>query len=212
MLFIIGVGPGDPSLITLRGLAMLKKCDKILAWRSVAERVRQYLEDREVYYLTYANQDALLQEAIVQSKLLDVCILAHGDPMVSDWELLERVRRGGGQPIVINGVSSINVALERLGLDLAHVVFLTHHASNPQPLDEVLLLVKKRVLLIFPPPKGLRETARVLLEKIGNCRAEVLQDLTLPSERRWGGDLVNLAVLDEEFSDLSILAVDCRDY
>lgn len=129
--------------------------------------------------------------------------------MVSDWELLERVKKAGGRFVVINGVSSVNVALERLGLDLAHVIFLTLHARDPQSLDDVLPLVKKRVLLIFPPPTGVSEMGKALLEKVGNCRVEILQNLTLNNESRWSGDLIALENLGE-ISDLSIMAVDCR--
>jgi len=209
MLYVVGVGPGDPSLATLKALDTIRRCKVVLGWRSVVERFKHLLDGKEVVYLTYGNQEAELRRAAERAAGDEVCLLVHGDPLVSDWELLERVRALGVDFEVVNGVSSVNVALGRVGLDLAQVVFLTMHASRPQDVAEVACVAKSRALVIFPPPGGIRRLAEALISLgMGKCRAVVLENLTLPGERVWRGSVEEMAELDA--GDLTAVVVDCR--
>ncbi|MGC9131342.1 MAG: SAM-dependent methyltransferase [Pyrobaculum sp.] len=93
MLYVVGVGPGDPEYITLKALRTLERCAVVAGWRSVVERLP--LDGKEVVYLTYQNQEAELRRLAEASLGRDVCIAVHGDPAVSDWELMRRIRSLG---------------------------------------------------------------------------------------------------------------------
>jgi len=45
--YIIGVGPGDPDLITLRGLEAIRKAEIVLSTRHAREQFSGYLENKE---------------------------------------------------------------------------------------------------------------------------------------------------------------------
>ncbi|MEM1568530.1 MAG: precorrin-6y C5,15-methyltransferase (decarboxylating) subunit CbiE [Thermofilaceae archaeon] len=213
MLYVLGAGPGDPRVITLEALETLEKCRVVMGWRSVVERFIDRLGGREVVYLNYENQIEELTRAASLSKEVDVCLLTHGDPSVSDWELLQRLREAGVEYKIVHGVSSALVALGRVGLDLAQVVFVSLHASTPQSVDDVLALANTRALLIFPPPtaSGPAEVATELVKRgLGRCAAVVLEDLTLASEKIWRGSVEELSKAGGPFSYMSALVVDCR--
>lgn len=216
MLYVVGVGPGDPELMSIKAVKTLERCDVIAGWRSVLERVLQHhpqLGVKELVFLSYKNQDDELRRLAEKSKRRDVCVLAHGDPTVSDWEFLERIRETAGDFAIVHSVSSINVALGKLGLDLAHVLFVSMHASSPQdPLEAARLAARKRALVIFPPPRpdGPVEVAKRLAPEFAKCRAWVLEELTI-ADRIWRGTVEELTNAEGRFSDLSIVVVDCRD-
>ena len=216
MLYVIGAGPGDPELLTVKALKALEACEILAGWRSVVDRViRGYprLAGKEIVYLTYGNQEAELRRLAAEAGRREVCVLAHGDPVVSDWEFLGRIKNAVGRFELINGVSSLNVALGALGLDMAHIVFVTMHASSPQdPIAVAKCLVRERAFVIFPPPRGSgpAEVARSLLSAgLAGCKAWVLEELTV-GDKVWSGALEELADAPPNFSDLSIVVVDCR--
>lgn len=203
MLYIVGVGPGDPELITLKALKALERCERVAGWRSVLLRLG--LSEEKAVELTYRNQEERLRELAELSASRDVCIAVHGDPTVSDWELLDRVRELGVPFEVINGVSSLNLALARAGLDMAHVVFITQHARSPQSLSDAAL--PGRSLVVFPPldAKGRSELWEEL-KRFSQCKILLMERLSLPGER-----VVELKEREQllNASDLSAVVVKC---
>lgn len=46
MIYVIGAGPGDPSMIPLKALEILKKCPLVMGWRNVVDKLREYIKGR----------------------------------------------------------------------------------------------------------------------------------------------------------------------
>jgi len=176
MLFVVGTGPGDPDYLTVKALKTLERCRVVAGWPSVLKRLP--LGGKEAVPLSYRNQEEALKRLAALSREADVCLAVHGDPAVSDWELMERVRALGVPFEVVSGVSSVNVALARLGLDLAQVVVVSQHAREPQPLPPAEC---GRHILVIPPPGGVQKVVEELRAR--GCEPVVLEDLTLPTER-----------------------------
>jgi cobalt-precorrin-7 (C5)-methyltransferase len=177
VLYVVGVGPGDPEYLTVKALKALERCRAVAGWPSVLGRLP--LEGKEVVALSYQNQEAELKRLAALSLSADVCLAVHGDPAVSDWELMERVRALGVPLEIISGVSSVNVALARAGLDLARVVVVSQHAREPQPLPPPEC---SRDLVVIPPP-DVEAVRRVALElRSRGCDVWLMEDLTLPTE------------------------------
>nr|WP_148682266.1 hypothetical protein [Pyrobaculum neutrophilum] len=78
---------------------------------------------------------------------------------------------------VVNGVSSLNLALAKMGLDVAQVVFFSQHASRPQRLERC----GGRALAVFPPLDA--EGRLRLWEELRGCEVYLLERLSLPGER-----------------------------
>ena len=81
---LVGAGPGDPGLITVRGLERLRSCDAVLYDRLVASE----LVDEAPADALRISRDALDQEEINELLVelggagLDVVRLKGGDPYV----------------------------------------------------------------------------------------------------------------------------------
>jgi precorrin-4/cobalt-precorrin-4 C11-methyltransferase len=140
-LYLVGVGPGDPDLITLRALDVMKKADLAFCSPGVGERFARYLEGKDVvggYWrlFPYYGQDpgelegqqrreceqiarrreafiGRVRRAIEQGKR--VAILDSGDPLIyGPWAwCLEEFE--DLDPVVVPGLSCFNAANAALG-------------------------------------------------------------------------------------------------
>lgn len=99
--YLIGAGPGDPGLITIRGLECLRTADVVVHDHLVPSRVLKYArDDAEVIDVGHASPEPMAQEAI--SYLLaekarenkTVARLKWGDPFVFD--------RGGEEALFLH--------------------------------------------------------------------------------------------------------------
>jgi len=134
--YLVGVGPGDPDLITLRALQVLKQADVVFCMRRIAEKFAPRLEGKEVVHgywrlFPYYGKDptqldgderrrceqlaakrnefiGLVRKAVGEGK--KVVILDGGDPLIyGPWAwCLEEFE--DLNPVVVPGVSCFNAA------------------------------------------------------------------------------------------------------
>jgi cobalt-precorrin-7 (C5)-methyltransferase len=190
MLYIIGVGPGDHELITIKGLNAVMRCPAIAGWSGVLSRFKPYIANKLVIELNYRNEEGLLRRIMEIARVKDVCFLMHGDPSVSERQLMVKLRtlanEYGVSITVIPGVSSITRALSIVGKDLADIIFITLHERNPDFEELSKYVGLGRDLLVFPPPyrDGIAMVAKELLKHLGfDHEVYVLENLTLSTER-----------------------------
>ena len=134
--YLVGLGPGDPDLMTLRAVKVIEKADVIFCSRRWAEKMADSLKGKEVHYdywrlFPYYGHDpsefegeerrrceaitkkrnefiALVRQAVAAGKT--VAMLDGGDPMVYGpcaWSLEEFEDLN---PVVVPGVSCFNAA------------------------------------------------------------------------------------------------------
>ncbi|GAB6943307.1 cobalt-precorrin-7 (C(5))-methyltransferase [Vulcanisaeta sp. JCM 14467] len=217
VIYVVGVGPGDPEYLTLRGYRVIRECGVVAGWRSVVERFMPLLVGKRVVVLSYGDEEEKLAELAEVGRSVDVAVLVHGDPSVSDWQFIEKIRRvardRGVGVEVVPGVSSLNVLLARLGLDMAFVGFVTLHVRGDlsRMLSDLLAILRMgRVAVVIPEPRGdgPQRVARFLRENGLECSVVVFERLTYGDERvRYYEDLDSLISEDREFGDLVIMAV-----
>ncbi len=171
MLYIIGVGPGDPELITVKGLNILRSVNVVAGWGgSVLDRFSEYLINKRVIKLSYRDEAEGLKELITSAVNEDAALLMHGDPpSVSESQLMAKVTRlcreyGVTYEVVPGGVSSVNAVLGMLGIDLDSSVLISLHVrggSLDDRLEELktILRVLRRYIIVLPPPIPTRPTA-----------------------------------------------------
>lgn len=210
---IVGVGPGDPELLTLKAQEVIRNADYVAGFETVLGPVRRWIAG-EAMPMRYRNQEDVLENLATHAKAGKSCVVcAWGDLNFSSKELLDRVRRRADVEL-IPGISSVQVACARLGLTMETSMFITLHArdGHEEGLRELTetLRDRKRNLIVLPRPFDLMpaDIAALLLEEgiAADTPLWALQRLSLSGENTSEYTLESLAQESAEFSDLTILA------
>jgi cobalt-precorrin-7 (C5)-methyltransferase len=212
-LIIIGVGPGDPDLISVKGKRAIEECQVIVGWGSVIDRFNDIIGRKEVIKLSYKKESEGLEKASkLEKQGIKVCVLDHGDPGVSDWQFIDKLRLYFEKVSIIPGISVVNAALDELGEDLGRNCFVTLHARGE--IDKFLkdiinCLEMERGVLVNPEPypDGPQRVAKFLLNNNINAKIIVLENLTLSTFSRSEFTSTSLSTSERKFSDLSIMHV-----
>lgn len=189
--WLVGAGPGEPGLITVRGLEALRRCDAVVYDRLVA---RELVDETPADVLRVAR-DPLSQEEInrllvrLARRGLDVVRLKGGDPFLfgrGGEEALALVE--AGVPFeVVPGVSSLAAVPAAAGIPVTHrgvssqVTIVNGHG----PLDFAALGATPGTLVAFMGLARLEELAAGLIAhgRPGSTPAAVIASGTLPEQR-----------------------------
>ena len=177
ILYGVGVGPGDPELMTLKAVRILKEADLVAApgtdvretaaFRIAVQAVPELEEkdllpihmpmvkDRKVLEDAHRAGAWALREALAKGR--NVAFITLGDPTVySTFSYLEKLVRSDGFRIVyVSGVTSFCAAAAALGVPLAEWEEALHiiPAAHKDPGD-----------LLFPGNCVLRKSGRRMKE------------------------------------------------
>ncbi len=149
---LVGAGPGDPELLTLKALKVLQSADVVLVDDLVSEEICALInaQARTLYVGKRggckSTPQAFIEKLMIQEALSGkrVVRLKGGDPFIfgRGGEEVESLKRAGIQVQVINGITSGLAAVSSLGVSLTHrdhahgVIFLTgHQQSQKVPKD-----------------------------------------------------------------------------
>ena len=189
---LVGAGPGDPELITVRGLARVRAADVLVYDRLVAA---QLVDEAPAGALRIAR-DALSQ-AEVNRTLIDhgrrsfVVRLKGGDPFVFGRGGEEALALAdAGVPFeLVPGVSSIAAVPESALIPVTHrgvsQAVTAFAAHDVEQLDVASLARLPGTLVAFMGGAGARRLAQRLIEhgKTASTPAAVISRGTLPDER-----------------------------
>ena len=169
---LVGAGPGDPGLITVRGLERLRTCDAVVYDRLVAEE----LVDEAPADALRICRDGLDQEQVNRllvdlGRELDVVRLKGGDPFVfgRGGEEAVALAKAGLTCTVIPGVTSAIAGLAAAGIPVTHrglsdrVTIATAHAADGSEPDYAGLANAGGTLVLFMGLKRLRALADGLI-------------------------------------------------
>jgi uroporphyrin-III C-methyltransferase len=122
--YLVGAGPGDPGLITARGLDLIRSCDVLVHDRLVAHE----LVDEAGHHARVIPRDGLDQQALNELLVgygragLDVVRLKGGDPFVfgRGGEEALALSEAGIETEIVPGVSSIAAVPAAAGIPVTH--------------------------------------------------------------------------------------------
>ncbi|RHX91439.1 precorrin-4 C(11)-methyltransferase [Leptospira yasudae] len=230
--YIIGAGPGDPELITIKGARLVETCPVVLYTGSLVPTavIERAKKDATVLDSSNMTLDDIL-EVILQAKEKnqDVARVHTGDPSIfgSTAEQMRRFDSLNIQYEIVPGVSSFTAAAAVLGKELtlpevSQTVIITRaEGRTPMPEKERLEILAQSgaTLTLFLSVLHIRKIVEQLTPFYGaECPVAVVQRATWPEQKILIGTLCDIAerVKAEKISSTAIIFVgpvlDCRDF
>jgi uroporphyrin-III C-methyltransferase len=214
---LVGAGPGDPGLITARGLAAIRACDVLVYDRLVAPE----LVDEAPALALRIDREPLSQDEISELLVryaqagLAVVRLKGGDPFVFGRGGEEAVALAdAGVPFeVVPGVSSIAAVPAAAGIPITHrgvaaqVTIVAGYA--PERLDYEQLASAPGTLVVFMGLGALERIADGLIEagRDPETPAAVIERGTLAEQRVVTAPLSELAAAAATLSPPALVVV-----
>jgi len=177
---LVGAGPGDPGMLTVRALQSLQSADVVAFDRLVAPEIRG-LARRDALMLSVGKQTARHEVSQEETnKILvqharagaHVCRLKGGDPLVfgRGGEELEFLLDAGIETAVIPGITAATGCAAYAGIPLTHrdcaqsVVFITAHPKRGTKLqlDWSNLAAPNQTVVVYMGVRMLPKLAREL--------------------------------------------------
>ncbi len=164
---IVGAGPGDPELLTLKAFRLIQRADVILYDRLVGDGVLALARrDADRLYVGKAKSNHAIPQHAIEARMIAlaregkmVVRLKGGDPFVfgRGGEELEALGAAGIPAYVTPGITAATGCAASAGMPLTHrdhaqaVTFVTGHAKdNGDPdLDWAALAVLKNTLVVY---------------------------------------------------------------
>ncbi|PTL85637.1 precorrin-4 C(11)-methyltransferase [Vitiosangium sp. GDMCC 1.1324] len=204
--YIIGAGPGDPKLITVRGAELVEQCPVVLYTGSlvpqaVIARARPGARVLDSSSMTLEQIIDVFKEA--QAADHDVARVHTGDPSIfgSTAEQIRRLEELGIAYEIIPGVSSFTAAAAVLGKELtlpelSQTVIVTRAEGRTlMPEGEKLedLARHRATLALFLSAGLIRDVVERLLPSYGpDCPVAVVQKATWPDQKVVRGTLADI--------------------
>lgn len=212
---IVGAGPGDPDLLTLKALRLLQQADVVVHDRLAGGAVLDYArrdavricvgKARGAHSWSQAQINALLVHRAREGRR--VVRLKGGDPNVFGrvGEEIAHLRAHGIEAEVVPGITAATAAAAAAGFPLSHrgiastVTYVTGHgADDAEPdVDWAAVARPGQTLAIY---MGLDRLAAIADRLVASgldpaTPAAIVENASLPEERRFLGNLATLAVV-----------------
>ncbi len=229
--YLVGAGPGDPGLITLRGKFLLERAEAVVYDHLANVKLLAHApaEAELIYVGKKSNQHTLPQEGI--NRLLvelglagkRVVRLKGGDPFIfgRGGEEVEHLQEAGIPVTVVNGITAGLAAVSSLNVPLTHrehahgVVFVTGHAKPGDSGTDWATLAHcareaKLTLVIYMGISSASAIQAGLLQGLpASTPAAIVQRASLPQQRHAACTLAQLVdtLQAEQLGSPSILVV-----
>jgi len=183
---IVGAGPGDPDLLTIKALRLLQNADVILHDRLVSDEILSLARrDADRLYVGKAKADHAVPQTEIENTMIalaregkNVVRLKGGDPFIfgRGGEELDAMRAAGVHAFVTPGVTAATGCAAAAGMALTHrdyaqaVTFVTGHAKEgaDPDLDWAALAALKNTLVVY---MGVTKATKISAQLIAHGRA-----------------------------------------
>ena len=203
---LVGAGPGDPELLTLKAVKAIAQADVILVDDLVNPAVLAHAAPgARIVYVGKRGGCASTPQAFIEKLMVSeaqqgaqVVRLKGGDPLVfgRSGEEIEALQNAGITVQVVNGITAALGALASLNTALTHrdhahgMLMVTGHAKPGDPGTDwrALAHTARQAKLTLVVYMGVAAAQRIQNELLHGLPADtpvaIVQDATLPSQRQ----------------------------
>jgi uroporphyrin-III C-methyltransferase len=228
---LVGAGPGDPELLTLKALKAIQAATVLLVDDLVSDEIVAFAPaSARIVYVgkrggCTSTPQAFIEKLMIMAALEgeNVVRLKGGDPFIfgRGGEELEHLQAAGIQVTVINGITAGLAAVTSLGMPLTHrqhahgVVFITGHAKPGDAGTDWQALAAtahsaRLTLVIYMGVSGAGRIQDELLTGLpASTPVAVIQNASLPTQRHISTTLGTLAaaIQDNSMASPSVIVV-----
>jgi uroporphyrin-III C-methyltransferase len=172
--FLVGAGPGDPRLITVRGLELVRRCEALVYDTLVAEELVAEAPRRALVVSREGMQQAEIDELLVSlgRRGLETVRLKGGDPLLFGRGGEEALAlAAAGVPFeLVPGVSALSAVPAAAGIPITHrgvsaqVTVVSGHSADGTDLEYEQLARAPGTLVVFMGLRRLPELCSRLVE------------------------------------------------
>jgi uroporphyrin-III C-methyltransferase len=216
---LVGAGPGDPGLLTVRGLELIRSCDALVYDVLVAPELVEEAPPDALLIPRERIRQAELNELLVTlgREGLEVVRLKGGDPFIfgRGGEEAEALAAAGIPFEVVPGISALSAVPASAGIPLTHrglsaqVTLVSGHSAAGESLDFTQLASTPGTLVAFMGLAHLAEIADGLIAagKSPSTPAAVVSRGTYADGRAVTGELQTIAELGADLESPALLVV-----
>ena len=221
---LVGAGPGDPELLTLKAFKAIQQATVLFVDDLVGDAIVAFAAPgARIVYVGKRGGCKSTPQAFIEKLMLmaakegeNVVRLKGGDPFIfgRGGEEVEHLQAAGVQVEVVNGITAGLAAVTSLGMPLTHrqhahgVVFVTGHARPGDAGTDWQALATtahsaRLTLVIYMGVSGAERIQNELLTGLpADTPVAVIQNASLPSQRHIATTLARLAA-DVKLSSLA---------
>jgi uroporphyrin-III C-methyltransferase len=224
--YLIGAGPGDPELLTLKAVRALQSADVVLVDDLVNHEVLQYAPQARVIEVGKRGGCKSTPQSFINKVMVSlagqgqvVARLKGGDPFLfgRGGEEMLVLRQAGITIEVISGITSGIAVPASIGIPVTHrefthgVTFITGHTQDAGPLNWHALVDGGTTLVIYMGMNHLSDIVQQLLAAglSAGTFAAAIQCGTLSTQRQiiCSIDMLPMAVKQEELGSPAIIVI-----
>ncbi|MCU1361367.1 MAG: uroporphyrinogen methyltransferase [Ilumatobacteraceae bacterium] len=208
---IVGAGPGDPELLTLKAARLIGQADVVLYDRLVSPQILAMAPSHAELIDVGKRPGGSHTQDVLNDLLVavstpgrNVVRLKGGDPFMfgRGGEEAEVLVRNGISYEIVPGISSALAAPAAVGIPVTHrnvaravTVVTGHEAIDSSPVDWSALARVGSTLVVLMGIERRGQIAHTLIAAGFDAATPVavIIDATTPQQRQWTGDLASLA-------------------
>ena len=230
IVYLVGAGPGDPELLTLKASRLIKSCDALVHDALISDEIlKETNKNSEIFNVGKRAGKCSVPQADTNSLILklakegkNVVRLKGGDPFVFSrgGEEVSFLEKNGVSVEIVPGITSGIAAPTYFGIPLTHrqaassITFVTGHEDvnkDKKTVNWRSIAKSSDGLVIY---MGIRNIEFIVKELIlggmdKNTNCAVIQEATLKNQKCLISELIHLAdsIKKEGFTSPSIIVI-----